>query len=50
MPTVRGLVLDAIALAGLTLIGIGCWWIYPPAAFLAIGSLMIGLAVVLGRR
>jgi hypothetical protein len=28
---------DGAALAGLLLLAVGCWWIYPPAALIVTG-------------
>lgn len=36
---------DLAAAAGLTLLGVGFWLIYPPAAFIVPGALMVAIAV-----
>lgn len=41
---------DAMALAGIVLIGVGCWMIYPPAAFIVVGVLLVTGAVLASRR
>lgn len=30
-----------VALAALALVGLGCWWIYPPAALIVVGVLLL---------
>ena len=37
----RGLLLDAMAVAGLGLVGAGIWQIYPPAAEVVVGLVLL---------
>lgn len=42
---------DLIALAGIGLVGTGCWWLCPPAALIVVGAvLLIGLLLGSARR
>lgn len=36
---------DALFVVGLTMVGAGCWMIYPPAALIVLGLLMAGIAI-----
>jgi len=36
---------DILALLGLLLIGAGVWWVYPPAALILVGAILLGVAV-----
>lgn len=44
------LLVDAVGLAGLTLVGVGAWQIYPPAALITIGVLLMIWAALAARR
>jgi len=46
----KGVIVDILGAAGISSIGYGCWLIYPPAAFLCVGSLVLVLAVAAGRN
>lgn len=35
---------DGLALAGALLVAGGLWWIYPPAALIAVGSALVAFA------
>lgn len=37
---------DILALIGVALLGAGVWWIYPPAALILVGALMIVVGIV----
>jgi len=37
---------DVLVVAGLVLLGAGLWWVYPPAALITIGALLIAGGVV----
>ena len=39
---------DASALAGVALIGAGLWWMYPPAALIVVGAMVL-LAALWGH-
>lgn len=39
---------DVLALIGVVLIGAGIWQIYPPAAFIVVGLILLFAAVRLG--
>lgn len=39
------LIRDGAALVGLALVFAGCWWIYPPAALILAGGLILAGAV-----
>jgi hypothetical protein len=45
---------DSLALAGVALVAVGLWWIYAPAALLAVGALLVFLglwgAAILARE
>jgi len=41
---------DAVAIAGLVLLGGGLWWIYPPAALVGVGGILMALAIMGVRR
>ena len=43
-------ILALILLAGLALVAIGLWWVYPPAALVAVGGCMMVHAVRHARR
>lgn len=45
MKDARGLFRDLMSLAGLGLVGYGCWLAWPPAGFIVPGLLMLSLAV-----
>ncbi|MBF8255861.1 MAG: hypothetical protein HW404_369 [Anaerolineales bacterium] len=32
---------DVLAIAGVGMIGVGLWWVYPPLALLTVGSLLL---------
>lgn len=36
---------DVVALAGLGMLGYGLWLFWPPAAYMAVGALLFGLAI-----
>lgn len=36
---------ELIAIAGLLLLSGGTWWIYPPAACIVLGSILLGAAI-----
>jgi hypothetical protein len=36
---------DVAGLIGLSLVTVGCWQMYPPAAFLVPGAILLGLAL-----
>lgn len=43
----RAAIVDlSVTLAGVTAIGVGAYLTYPPAAFIAVGSLLLGLVLV----
>lgn len=33
---------DALAVVGLGMLFAGCWWIYPPAALIVVGTIVAG--------
>lgn len=37
---------DLAFLLGLGLIGAGCWWVYPPAALIVVGALLLITSIV----
>ena len=37
---------DLLALAGLALLAAGLWWIYPPAALVVVGLVLLAVGVV----
>lgn len=41
---------DCVAGIGLGLLGYGLWLVFPPAAYIADGAVLVGLAVFGGRR
>lgn len=41
---------DAIGIAGVACVALGCAWIYPPLGLIALGSLLLTGAVVASRR
>ena len=36
---------DACLAAGLCLLGVGAWWIYPPASLLLLGVILLGMGI-----
>ena len=40
---------DITAITSLVLIASGCWWIYPPAALIVIGAIVLG-GIVYGSK
>jgi hypothetical protein len=40
---------DVVGIVGLALLSYGVWQIYPPAAFIAAGAILIAAAVALAR-
>lgn len=53
MPTPREPIVDvrdALGIIGLGLLGYGCWLIYPPAAFIVPGVVLVGVAIFGTRR
>jgi hypothetical protein len=38
---------DWLAIAGVLLVGGGVWWIYPPAALIVIGLILLGTGLAL---
>lgn len=36
---------DALLMIGLGLLGYGCWLVYPPAGFIAVGAVLVGLVL-----
>lgn len=43
-------VFDVLALIGTGLIGVGAWWIYPPAALMIVGAILLTLSIFGARR
>lgn len=43
--TWRTLILDLSGLAGLASLSVGLWWVYPPAALIVSGAILLALAV-----
>lgn len=43
--TWRSAILDSLGVAGIGLIAVGLWWIYPPLSFVVVGAILLGLAV-----
>lgn len=41
----RKLLWDLLGVAGLASIGVGLWWVYPPASLIALGAAACWLAV-----
>jgi hypothetical protein len=41
---------DVLAFVGLALFSYGAWQVYPPAAFIAVGAVMTGIAIFGVRR
>lgn len=37
----REMVIDGLTVTGIGLVGAGCWWAYPPAALIVVGSLLL---------
>lgn len=37
---------DLLGLAGVASIGMGCWLVYPPSAFIVVGAALCFLAVI----
>jgi hypothetical protein len=46
----RSVVSDLLALCGVGLAGYGLWQVYPPAAWIAAGVLLVVVAVAVLRR
>ena len=46
----KGILLDGMGFSGLVLLGLGCWMIYPPVAFIAVGSVLLSLTVISALR
>lgn len=42
-------VYDVVAAVGIGLVGVGCWLVYPPLAFVAVGTMLI-VAALVGAR
>lgn len=40
---------DVVAAVGIGLVGVGCWLVYPPLAFIAVGTILV-LGAVGGAR
>ncbi len=36
---------DIVGLAGLVLIGVGAWWVFPPAGLIIPGAILAGVAI-----
>ena len=41
---------DAIGLAGLAMMGTGLWWVQPWISLVAVGALLVGMAILMGLR
>lgn len=41
---------DIAALTGVVMAAVGLWWMYPPAALVGVGVLMVTIAVAFSRR
>lgn len=37
----RDVIFDLMALAGVTLVGVGLWKVYPPASLIVVGGLLL---------
>lgn len=48
-PRSQGIGIDLLALVGMASLGYGCWLIYPPAAFIVCGTLILLGAVLMAR-
>jgi hypothetical protein len=36
---------DVLSVAGLILIGVGCWLVYPPAGLIVVGALLLAAGI-----
>lgn len=41
----KDLVVNVTGLAGLSMVGAGLWWVYPPAALIVVGGLLLAGSV-----
>jgi hypothetical protein len=41
---------DLLLVAGVATLATGLWWIYPPAALIALGVIAAGIGFLLGRK
>lgn len=39
-------IFDVLALVGLVFLGIGLWMVYPPAAFIVVGAIVLVFGIV----
>lgn len=41
---------DVVVFLGAGLVGLGLWWIYPPAALVVVGASLVGTGLFLASR